>query len=119
MITVNITPPRQLAGITAVATSVGQEPQEYFQRVVEGAAESYRDQFFADRVTASEFILRFTDEEKAAITRSTDEIVIGFMDRVKSEPYVWLASDEVVNSIEYLVSQNLITQERSTIILQY
>lgn len=119
MITINITSPRQIEGIKAAAAAVGENAELYIQRIVELAAESYRDQFYVDRITTSDFIFRFTDEEKNAILASTDELVIGFMNKIKSEPYVWLASTEVVDGLGYLVSLNLLTQERSDEITNY
>lgn len=124
MIQVTITSKRQLAGIAAAAAASTEEapvtPEQYLQRVVEAAAESYRDHFAVDRITSSDFILRLAPEF-AAITAAaaTDEVIAGFITRVRSEAFVWLASDEVQQGAAYLVAANLLTQQRADEVLAY
>jgi hypothetical protein len=124
MITVNITSDRQIAGVEAAAAAASTEDapvtaQEYLQRIVEGACESYRDTFAVDRITSSDFIFRFTAAEFAGLNASSDPIVQGFIAQVKSEPFIWLGSDEAQQGMGYVVMQGLLTQARADAILAY
>lgn len=116
MLVITISSPRQVAGVVAAAAQTGETPELYLQRVIEAAAESYRSEYNVDRITAADFILRFTPEEQTAIAASSDELVLGFMQRIRESLYVWLASDEVVSGLAYLVASGYLTTERSNII---
>lgn len=126
-ITVTITSDRQLAGAAAAAAaSVGEgdtppTAEAYLQSILEGACESYRNQFGVDRITSSAFVLRFTSAEYAAIRTAaeTDSALAAFVARLDAEPYVWLASDEVQQAMAYVVASNLVTQARADEILTY
>jgi len=96
-------------------------PEQYVQRIMDGAADSYVTQFSVGTIFSADFVLRFTPEENAAITAAaaTDEMVAGFLTQVRATPTVRLYSDVVVQGLAYLVSQNLITQERADVIGAY
>jgi len=130
-ITINITDPRHLAGIQAayaatIPSDPEQEPpytdaQHYAQATMEQAAESWRGMFGPDRVLSSEFLLRCTSAEFAGITAAaqSDQIVAGLLARIRSEQYVWLASEEVQQGLGYLVHAGLLTPERAAEVLAY
>lgn len=123
-VTVTITSARQLAGLNAAVaqtTDPQPTPQEYLQGLTEGQCEAFRVQFAVDRITSSAFVARFTEAEKQGIATAaqTDPVIDGFMTRVYAEPYVWLASDEVVAGMDYLVAQGLLTVQRKDEILAY
>ena len=131
---ITITSARQIAGATAAAnahnaarpTDENGDPvgdaltaEQYLQRVLSGACESYRDAYAVDRITSSEFIYRFTAAEMAGINASADPVVQGFVAQVRSESHVWLASDEVAAGMAYAVGAGLLTQARADAILTY
>jgi hypothetical protein len=135
MITITIDNALREAGIAAAAaaynaalptppegeTPATLTPEQYAQMVMDGAADSYVTQFSVGVIFSADFVLRFTPEENAAITAAaaTDELVAGFLTQVRATPTVRLYSDVVVQGLAYLVSQNLITQERADVILAY
>ena len=131
---VTITSARQIAGAEAAAAAhnaarpldengdpVGPAltGESYLQSVVAGACESYRDAYSVDRITSSEFIYRFTAAEMAGINASADPVVQGFVNQVRAESHVWLASDEVAAGMAYAVGAGLLTQARADAILAY
>lgn len=93
--------------------------EQYLQAVVEGACLSYRDAYAVDRITATDFIYRFTAQEFADINASADPVVQGFVAEVKAAPYVWLGSQQVIDAMNYVVAQGLLTQVRADEILFY
>jgi hypothetical protein len=127
MITVTITDARQLAAVDADQAQHGSNfpdaatPEAYLQARVEEWLNSWADAYNVGTIFSADFVLRFTAEENAAITAAaaTDELVAGFLTQVRATPTVRLYSDTVVQGLAYLVSQNLITQERADVILAY
>jgi hypothetical protein len=131
-ITIRITRPRHIAAVHAAwiagmpATEEGREEypataEAWLQRVIEGACESYRDQFRSDAITSAAFILRFTDDELATIRSAAaqDPQLGAWLARVQSEPLVWLGSDEVQTARQALVVVGLLRAERAEVIFGY
>lgn len=119
-IVITISDKLQLAGAGAAAVNAGAaSSQAYLQAVVEGACLSYRDAYAVDRITATDFIYRFTAQEFADINASSDPVVQGFVAEVKAAPYVWLGSQQVIDAMNYCVAQGLVTQVRADEILFY
>ncbi len=122
-----ITDSLQLAGVTAMAndyrarTGESVTDEEYLQSQVEAVCLGYASAYQIGVIFSADFVLRFTPEENAAITAAaaTDELVAGFFTQVRATPTVRLYSDVVVQGLAYLVSQNLITQERADVLEAY
>lgn len=95
--------------------------EEYLQARVEQLADSYVRQHRIGTVYSSEYVLRFTAAEWAAINAAaeTDENVAGYLQRVRELPEVRLWSDEMILGHAYLVSEGLLTPERSEVIRAY
>ena len=143
MITVTITDPIQLLGASAAAAradadaraaylsahpadpeATGYTPvtaQTYLQQRVEGMCRGYRDDLGPDRVTSSEFLLRFAPAELAAILTAAgaDPVAAAMKERLTSSAFVWLASAEVQQAMAYCVAGGLLTPERMAAILAY
>lgn len=122
MITVTINDPLIEAAFAAAAENDGDaDAQANVEKLVNAAGRSYRDQFAVDRITASAFVLRFTQAEYAALVAAAedDPIIAGFVARIEAEPYVWLGSDEVKQGMAYIVGAGLVTQSRADAILAY
>jgi len=126
-LTTTITDALQLAGVTAMAndyrarTGESVTDEQYLQSQVEAVCLGYASAYQIGVIFSADFVLRFTPEENAAITAAaaTDEMVAGFLTQVRATPTVRLYSDVVVQGLAYLVSQNLITQERADVIGAY
>lgn len=68
-------------------------------------------------ISKLEFTRRMTQTERIAIRNSTDDIVIDFKELLDMSPNIDVTDVDVVAGINYLVSINLLTSERSTAIL--
>jgi hypothetical protein len=90
-------------------------PEQYLQQVVDDATRSYVAQFRVGTVYSSEYVLRFTAAEWAAINAAatSDENIAGYLLRVRELPEVRLWSDEMMLGHAYLVSKGLLTPQRS------
>jgi hypothetical protein len=131
-ITIRITRPRQIAAVHAAwiagmpASEEGRaeypaSAEAWLQRIVESACESYRDQYRSDAITSAAFILRFEPDELATIRAAAaqDQQLGAWMQRVQSEPLVWLGSDEVADAQQALVAAGLLRPERAEVIFAY
>jgi hypothetical protein len=131
-ITVKITKRRHIAAVNAAwiagmpNTEEGRAEypataEEWLQRVIEGACESYRDHYRSDAITSAAFILRFQPDELATIRAAAaqDQQLGVWMQRVQSEPLVWLGSDEVQMARQALVAAGLLRPERPEVIFAY
>lgn len=117
-ISIEITDIRQLAGITSARINAGQEvqtDQEFLQETVEQMTLSWRDEFIPDRISSSDFLLRCTPSEFGAVMSAaeSDPLIAGLIDRIRNEPYVWLASNEVQQAMGYLVVIGILTEARA------
>lgn len=95
--------------------------EQYLQARVEQLADSYVRQHRIGTVYSSEYVLRFTATEWAGINAAaaSDENIAGYLQRVRELPEVRLWSDEMMLGHAYLVSQGLLTPERSEQIRAY
>jgi hypothetical protein len=127
-IRITITKRRHIAAIHAAwnagAGNFDEYPgtaQQWLQRIVESACESYRDQYRSDAITSAALILRFTDDELATIRAAAaqDQQLGAWMYRVQSEPLTWLGSDEVADARQALVAAGLLRPERAEVIFAY
>jgi hypothetical protein len=127
-ITVKITKRRHIAAIHAAwnagAGNFDEYPgtaQQWLQRIVESACESYRDQYRSDAITSAAFILRFEPDELATIRSAAaqDPQLGAWMARVQSEPLIWLGSDELQTARQALVAFGLLRPERAEVIFAY
>ena len=67
--------------------------------------------------TTFEFMTRFTSEERIAIRNSNDDKVKDFIFMIELADTVYTDDHAIVDSIDYLVSVDLLTQTRATEIL--
>ena len=118
-LTCTISDPALLAAVAAKAAEQSKDSATFLQDFLTGSCAGWRTDLALDAITASEFILRFTSAEMTAILASTDQNVQGFITQVKALPQVWLGSAAAQQGIAYLVSLNLLTQDRATAILAY
>ena len=128
MITITVNDALKEQGIQAAANAYNAanpdqwvSAEQYMDMVVNGAATSYANQFKVGIVSSGEYVLRFTPAENDAITAAatTDPIIDGLLKRVRESAEVVLYSDEVVQGVGYLVTQDLLTQARAAEILAY
>lgn len=68
-------------------------------------------------IDTSAFVERLTPQELVAIRASTDPVVEQFMVATEVSGEIDLTSQAFVTSMAYLVTQNLLTQDRATAIL--
>ena len=134
-ISVTITDALHIAGVQAATDKYneslqpdeeGVEPtpitaEEYLSARVAELCSSYAKSNNIGKITASQFVLRFTPSENEAIRTAaeSDENISGFLTRVEESDYVHLYTDEVKQGIDYLVSNGIITQPRANEILAY
>jgi hypothetical protein len=113
-----------IAGMPATEEGRAEYPataEAWLQHIVESACESYRDQYRSDAITSAAFILRFTDDELATIRSAAaqDPQLGAWMERVQTEPLIWLGSDEVQTARQALVAAGLLRPERAEVIFAY
>jgi hypothetical protein len=67
--------------------------------------------------TTFEFMTRFTSDERIAIRNSNDDKVKDFIFMIDLADTIYTDDETIIESIGYLVSVNLLTEERATEIL--
>lgn len=90
---------------------------DYLQKSVQRMVESWRESLAPDRISVAEFILRAPSLFEV-IAQSNDENVVALLNRLKQSSHVWLASDEVIQGIGYLLAKKLITKAQHDNILR-
>lgn len=68
-------------------------------------------------VTAEQFLQFFTTSEREAIEASVDPSTRDFVTQLEAAGSFELSNTQIVQGVNYLVSQNLITSERATQVL--
>jgi hypothetical protein len=91
--------------------------EQFFKLRVDEVLESYARSFGVSIITSSDFVLRFTPTENAAITASTDPNVQGLIALLKSHATVDLQAADTVNGVAYLQATGYLTPERAAVIL--
>lgn len=130
MLTVTIEDPVLEAGVEAACAAHNATldedatpltPEEYLQTTVANAAHSYVKQFRVGTIFASDYVLRFTSQEWAAINAAaaSDEVMAAYLQKVRALPEVRLWSHEMIDGHAYLVAEGLLTPARSDEILAF
>ena len=69
------------------------------------------------KYTRYEFLTKFTSEERISIRNSNDDTVKDFISLVEVTDFEDVTDDDIIAAVQYLVSVNLLTNDRATEIL--
>jgi len=143
-ITITITDPLRLAGVVAArAAYVASLPEtvddpdnpgtqipnpllsttdeQYMQRVVDGACDSYVSAHDVGWVPSSTFVLRFTPQEIGAIKAAAQvsATVTDYLAQVEAAPKVRVVSALVQGGVDALIAAGLVAADRRAALLAY
>ena len=85
--------------------------------VVGFVAQDPGEELEVTRLTPHEFRSRFTTEEKVAMYDSNNPIIRVFLDDVQFADYIDIDNQIIIDWVNYLVSEGLITSGRATEVL--
>lgn len=92
---------------------------DYVQAAIERMAESWAETTNVDRISVSEFVMRFPGAVMDSVKASVDPNVVAILAQLRAVQTVRLGHPTTTGGVGYLVSAGLLTQAQADLVLQY